>query len=159
MSITVPIDDQVAPVHLHPTFKKKDYRYRNVKNRSLERGETNDCAVISMTLVTGEPYDKVHSLFAKCGRIFREGVWPKVANGVMHELGVKYYRYNKEEITEMGKKVGLTTVLFTNVHNILKEDTRYLMISRRHSAAIIDKKVVDWSEGTNRAVIGLVEIK
>lgn len=158
-NIEAPIDDQVAPVHKHSTFDKKDPRYRKVKNRSLERGETNDCAVISMTLVTDIPYDKVHSTFAKCGRNFRKGVWQNTVNGTMHELGVKSYRYDQHEIEAMGKKAGLTTVLFTNVYKILKENTKYMMISRRHSAAIINKKVVDWSEGTNRKVLGLVEIK
>jgi hypothetical protein len=129
-----------------------------MKLQSLERGETKDCAVISMALILGIPYNKSHAMFAKCGRLFRTGTWVNKVNGVLHEFGVKHKRYNQFEIDEMAKKVGLKDITFKTVSPILKTGKKYLMISRKHSAAIIDRKIVDWAEGTDRKVIGLVEI-
>jgi hypothetical protein len=117
-----------------------------MKDRSRGRGETKDCSVISMALVAGITYDESHALFAKCGRTFRHGTSAKKVDGVFYELGIKHKRSNIEGMT-------FQTILCT-----LKPEGKYLLISKRHSAAVINRKIVDWSDNEDKEVVTLVEI-
>ena len=117
-----------------------------MKARSRGRGETKDCSVISMALVAGIPYDESHALFAKCGRLFRHGTSAKKVDGVFYELGIKHKRSNIEGMT-------FQTILCT-----LKSEGKYLLISKKHSVAVINRKIVDWAENEDKEVIQLVEI-
>ena len=144
---------------LKKLFKKsKDPRYVAMKATSISVGETKDCSVISMALAVKITYQKSHEAFAKCGRQFRTGTWTNKVNGVLYELGIRHTRYNQFEIAEMARNVGLARLTFRNVSAVLKQDRNYLVLSKNHSAAIMGKKVVDWSAGTNKEVVSLEEI-
>lgn len=131
-----------------------DVRYKSVKADSRARKETKDCSVISMAIVLGIPYAKSHEAFAKCGRLYRAGTSAIRVNGVLYHFGVKYRRYNKFEVQEMSNSL----LTFKTIPVILKPKGKYLLISKKHSAAVIDRKVVDWSAGSDREVVSLVEI-
>lgn len=59
--------------------------YRNI---GFMPGERNDCVVRAMTVITGEPYEKIHSVLERNGRKFGEPTYNNVMFGAAKELGL-----------------------------------------------------------------------
>lgn len=58
--------------------------------RNIERihGERNDCVVRAMTVITKEPYEKIHSILERNGRKFCKSTYNDAVFGAAKELGL-----------------------------------------------------------------------
>lgn len=127
--------------------------------QSKSRNETNDCSVIAMSIVLRKPYDEVHEMFARCGRKYREGVWQTIVLGVLYEFDVDFRRYNRFDVEDIGERhLGQKIMTFKQILPVLDPCGRYYASSRKHAAAIVGGKVLDWAKDTEKTVISLIEI-
>lgn len=107
--------------------------------------ETNDCAVIAVSIVCQKPYDDVHKVFMQVGRKCRRGVSRdmifraiKIVTGAEPEYKFAYH--------EFGKRVTVS-----KVGNFLNRG-RYVAITRNHCLAVVDGNVQDWTDGRRHQV-------
>jgi len=118
---------------------------------SEARGETNDCTVRALTVVTGLPYDVCHAQLAKQGRKPRKGChWyiegPKAAEA----LGCKMRRMHRSEFT--------AKTMITAARDRKLATGRYAVLVRGHVAGMIDGDVVDWSDGRRHRIQAVYEV-
>lgn len=67
-------------------------KYSKVCAESLVFHETNDCAVKAVSISTETPYEKVHHLMEKYGRVYRKGTSKHIQFKVLNDLGYKPFR-------------------------------------------------------------------
>lgn len=107
--------------------------------------ETNDCAVIALSIVCQKPYLDVHTTFMKVGRKYRKGVSLGMIKQVIVMLTGTAPEY-KFAYHEFGKRVTVS-----KVGNFLNRG-RYVAITRNHCLAVVDGNVQDWTNGRKHQV-------
>lgn len=94
-----------------------------VDQKSRENGETNDCVVRSLSILTGYDYDQCNNVLRRCGRKFASGTYRDVTNKAIGILGYNYtivYNTNARPVMSLRYarykySIGLYLV-FTNHH-------------------------------------------
>ena len=61
--------------------------YKNVRPSREHFGETNDCSVIAVSIVTNESYEKALHVLDHNGREFRKGSYPDQQQAALRDLG------------------------------------------------------------------------
>jgi len=116
-----------------------------------KHNETNDCTVRCLTASTGLPYDVCHAQLKKQGRKNRKGChWfiegPKAAKALgftMRKLGRDEYRAKTMITAERDRKL---------------QSGSYAVLVRGHVAAMVDGKVIDWSQGRRHRIAAIYEV-
>lgn len=113
--------------------------------------ETNDCTVRALTASTGLDYDVCHEQFRKQGRKNRKGCHffvegPKAAKA----LG---FTMRKMERSEYRAKTMITAERDSSIAS-----GRYCVLVRGHVAALVDGKVIDWSQGRRHNIKAIYHV-
>jgi len=104
---------------------------------SKSLGETKDCAVKAVAIVTNTPYKVVHQMMAKNGRRPRQGTPMIVTMAVLKQLGVYV-----EKADDQFRARTINQLKYD-----LPKKGRYLVRTSRHILACVDGKICDWTEG------------
>lgn len=116
--------------------------------------ESNDCAVIAISIATDTPYERVHALLAKKGRRRHGRTSILMTLSAITELGYVVLAIEPEQIVAQypkGRVKGITTYHprspeFAHVWEQYKDDALLLRCSG-HILALKDGVVQDWSNG------------
>jgi hypothetical protein len=111
--------------------------FDKVSKDSKSLGETKDCAVKAVAIVTNTPYKVVHAMMAKHGRKPRRGTPMGITHKVLKELGVWVERCDD--------KFRSRTV--NQLKSELPKTGRFLVRTRGHILACVNGKVMDWTDG------------
>lgn len=119
--------------------------------KASAKGETNDCTVRALTASTGLDYDVCHAQLRKQGRKNRKGChWyiegPKAAEA----LG---YTMRQLERSEYSAKTMISAERDRKLRN-----GNFVVLVRGHVAALLDGKVVDWSQGRRHRIKAVYEV-
>lgn len=112
---------------------------------SRAHGERNDCTVMSLTAATGCTYDECHAALAKAGRRRRRGCnFPVIGKAAAKSLGflmeeLDYRDYSAKTMITAERDPKLRT-------------GKYVLRVRGHVAAMVDGKVVDWTQGRRHRI-------
>ncbi len=112
---------------------------------SKAHGERNDCTVMALTAATGRSYDECHAALAKAGRKSRRGCnFPTIGKRAAKSLGflmeeLDYLDYSAKTMITAERDRKLST-------------GKYVLRVRSHVAAMIDGKIVDWSQGRRHRI-------
>ena len=117
---------------------------------SRAHGEHRDCTVKALTAATGLPYDECHAALAKTGRKNRKGChWYVQGPKAAESLGFNMRRMDRSEYRAK-------TMITAGRDRALRSGHFVIQVSR-HVAAVVDGKIIDWSEGTRRRVEDIYE--
>jgi len=105
--------------------------------------ENNDCTVKALAIVTELDYSTVHAAFAKAGRKPRKG-----ANRAISAKAAKLLGFHMEQVdSHISARTAITIEREPSL-----QSGRYVIGMTRHLAAMIDGKLVDWSEGRRKKI-------
>jgi hypothetical protein len=127
----------------------KNQNFASVSSLANTYGETNDCVVKAVSLITEHPYERAHNHCRLNGRDSHEGC---EAFKMLEEAGVKLAlifqktRYNN---CPYGK-----TVMNLSGFN---RNKKYIAITSGHALAIINGKVEDWTATRQHRVLWIYE--
>ena len=131
------------------------YIYETMKAFSNIYSEKNDCAVISVAIVTDSNYTDTHRLFERLGR--KKGGSTNMPNIIraVNKRGYKLVCIDKyiNKIKKM-KGSGVTTC---TISRYLDNDKAYLVGTSGHIAAFKEGELHDWSSNRKLRVIELWE--
>lgn len=117
---------------------------------SKANGEHRDCTVKALTAATGLTYDECHAALAKTGRKPRKGChWYIQGPQAAKALGFTMRRMDRSEYR--------AKTMITAGRDRALRSGRFVVQVSRHVAAVVDGKVIDWSEGTRRRVEDIYE--
>jgi len=109
--------------------------FTNLRQAGDNIGEKRDCAVIATAVVTGLPYDPVHTLFHSFGRRNRCGTPMPVTHRVLAHLNHKLH-----DITKFFSPSSVRSLAPQ-----LPSKGKFLIRTRGHIVAVVDGFVHDWS--------------
>ena len=111
---------------------------------SSNRGERNDCTVKALALATGLDYSVCHAQLAKEGR--RKGCGTTFANVQLaaQHLGFMMKRRNRREYRAK-------TMISAERDSSLRHGN-LILGTCNHAAAMIDGKILDWTEGRRNRI-------
>jgi hypothetical protein len=115
--------------------------FDDLQERSVANGETKDCAVKAVAVVTGTDYDTVLRLFYRLGRRPGTGTSKHMLLEAIALLG-----YKLDPSCYRSKTVVTLEREFKNRRG------RYLVWTRNHLLAVVDGEVVDWTKGRRHRV-------
>lgn len=118
--------------------------------KSSAKGETNDCTVRCLSVVTGLDYDICHAQLAKQGRKNRKGChWyvegPKAAKALGFDLRL------------MGRDEFNAKTMITAERDRNLRTGNFAILVSRHVAGMVDGKVIDWSQGKRKRIMAAYE--
>jgi len=112
---------------------------------SRAHNENNDCTVKALTAATGLTYDECHHALAKQGRKPRRGCnFHTMGKRAAKELGFLM------EALDWRDYDAKTCISAERDRKLAKG--RYVLQVRGHVAALVDGKVVDWSQGRRHRI-------
>lgn len=120
--------------------------YSSVTEQSRYHNETNDCAVKALAIACNVAYSTAHAMLKKHGRKDRKGTFHYTTFAAIKELGfeaVKVDRLTARTVKTVGRSY---------------KDGRYLVFVHRHVAAMVDGKIIDWTEGRCHRIKSLYKI-
>lgn len=114
-----------------------------VDKRSRENGETNDCVVKSLSILTGYNYDQCHNVLRRCGRKFACGTYRDVTNKAIVILG---YNYTIVYDTKARPVMSLRHARYKYPVGL------YLVFTNHHALPMVDGCIIDnyTKNGTGR---------
>lgn len=121
--------------------------YDRMVAESSDRGERNDCGVISLALACGVSYDGAHQALADAGR--KNGRGSKVGAVVIAARALGFSAH----LIKPRKRM---TVAKVGTHY---PRGRYIVLTRSHAAAMVDGGVLDWMNGRRFIVEEVVELR
>ncbi len=111
--------------------------FERLNAESQEAGESGDCAVKAVCIVTGLPYRDVHRTFRVFGRKKGKGTKQQTRDDILHYLGYRVQdvtgHYEAKTVKTLEREVTRSQTLIVGV--------------RAHCVAIKDGKVHDWTQG------------
>lgn len=137
----------------HPDYLEK------IKSGS-NLNEKNDCAVIALSLVTEQSYEKIHSLLSEIGRKNNK---PTKLYKTLHILK-KFNEYRKIFLVEKRKqyppryKNKSITIKSIEEYPHLWQGT-YLIVLSEHIFAVRNGKVLDWTRGLSKRINSIYKIE
>ncbi len=113
--------------------------------------ETNDCTVRALTASTGLSYDDCHAQLKRQGRKNRKGVhWfiegPKAAKA----LGFTMRKLDRSEYR--------AKTMITAERDPMLYHGNYCVLVRGHVAALVNGKVIDWSQGRRHVIKAVYQV-
>lgn len=142
--VVVKAADRPVDLAAYEAVKSDPYR--------VELGETNDCVVIAITLLTGKPYEVVHKALKAQGRKDKKGTGHAVWSEAVADLGFKAEEYDLP--SQVSSYPGCHGILLSNVTSFHpKRFPEYfpssmpdlLCITARHGFAMMGGETKDWS--------------
>ena len=144
------------------TDRKTSAKFVNIALETSKHGETNDCAIKAICLVTGAPYSQVRDILAKYGRKTGNGTYRHWTQRCLEELGYTSTRWSFMEREEMIRS-------YPSPHHNLKSITTHhpnrfkaawskhadktmLFFVRGHVLAVSEAQVHDWTVHTSKRV-------
>jgi len=124
-------------------IEQHEIEYEQVKEASWKSGESRDCTVRSIALTTGEGYEMAHYALEEQGRVRRMSTSICSMFDACKSLGYKMERMKPEEYA------GAKTAISAARMNL---PGRYILSFSGHVAAMIDGKVLDWTEGRRHRI-------
>ena len=110
--------------------------------------ETNDCAIVAVTYVSGEPYKKVHTEFTKLGRQFRRPTNFLITCSALVTLGLKIKdvrdQFKAKTVVTLGRE--------------LPKKGRFLIRVSHHILAAVDGEILDWTAGRRHRIREIWEV-
>lgn len=131
---------------------------------SKARGETNDCAVVALSILANVSYEVAHAALAKAGRKSRSGTYMGTMFAALRALGCTITRVDPMKIVNQYPHPhynlkNMTThhpVRFSGVFQHL--EGKFLMVTASHVAALVDGRLLDWSQSKAMRVEALYRI-
>lgn len=140
--------------------------YAGMEARSKAMGETNDCAVIAVAIVTGTPYERVHEIMRSHGRRKKAGVSLGPILKTLRSLGYRApFRSQAvdQAIVEMRTQKNyrvrnLTTRQLAMFPELFRDWERCLVNTSSHILAMTDGKIHDFSEARTFHVTSVMDV-
>lgn len=149
-----------------PAIRKIGYSetFSKLNTLSAANGETNDCAVKAVALVTGKLYDEAHRALAAKGRVARKGTYRHQQFDVIREFGKTLTRIDPREIIKQYPSPHRDVLKSVTTHhprrfNKVWPKGTYLLFSVGHVSAVIDGVLHDWAVNSARRVTEIYEVK
>jgi hypothetical protein len=149
------------------TAKVWTEKFNELCMESSKMGETNDCTVKAICVVTGATYADVHARMAAKGRQRRKGAFQWDTHAVIRELGFTCTRVKKEEMEAKYdiKKTGgyiykqLTTHHLAVYPEAWKDGHAYIIHTSRHVSGAVDGTLHDWAIGRAKRIQSIYRIE
>lgn len=127
--------------------------YEQISRIAKQLGETNDCVVRSVALVTGLSYETVHQALETAGRAHRDGTEKFRTRKALKALGFRVLRaYSKERLgLEVGTRHPTTGHALENPE-AWEHLPNLLLFTPRHAAAFVQGRVEDWTKDEHAPV-------
>lgn len=113
--------------------------------------ERNDCAVASVAIASGIPYEKVREAYRKAGRRARCGAWTYTTEKALKLLGVQVKQATEKYLRKGGKTL-------RTLERVLDPNKRYLIRVSGHMVAGINGRIEDTERASLRRVIEVQEV-
>jgi hypothetical protein len=139
-----------------------DGEYKQVRTDGLAMNETNDCAVVAISIVCGVSYATAHAALKTQGRKDRQGAYRGTQLRAIESLGFYVASVYRHHIKE-----GIIAK-YPAPHNTLQSATTYhperfkkvwgamesnlLLFTKRHVSACKDGVVKDWAKGKAKRI-------
>lgn len=120
--------------------------YRELSQNSRQMGETNDCGVLALAVITGAPYEHCHSILKSFGRKNRKGTFHSQMWRAFDVLGFEV------------KKISCPFPGMRSFERNMPKEGAFLIHSTRHYAGVKDGQVHDWSQGSCKRIVGVYQI-
>ena len=127
--------------------------YQKMLEASDEMQETNDCAVITLAIVTGLTYGTAHKLLEQTGRKARSITHRGNINNVLDFLDFKAQDVTKQYRTLGAKTIRTLGRVMANRKGI------YLAYTHDHILAVKDGVIHDWLDGRLHRIVTLVKLR
>ena len=119
--------------------------------KSAELGEHNDCSVRAVTLACSVPYETARAALRVAGRQPRQGALDHHIKKAVRALGHTTGKYIRPKQANGSK---YTPKTITKAY----PQGRYLVYTRDHVFALVNGKVLDWTEGRRHHIIAVQEV-
>jgi hypothetical protein len=139
-------------------------QFTAIHNISHLNGETNDCTVKALALVTGCTYDEALVALAKHGRQKRKGCYMGTQRQALSDLGFNMVqvdfraRFVNNYPGVHAKLKGATTHHMKRFNKVWSDGKTYYVYTRRHVAAVVNGVNLDWTVGRAKRVVAVYEI-
>ena len=120
-------------------------KFKSLCQSSNKFGETNDCTVKAVAVVTGLPYEICHEAVKRRGRRNRKGAYPHQYHSALRDLG---YKVEKQQLDPRAKTM-------KSVTKYLPSTGKFLINVSRHVAGATGRLIHDWADGTCRRIISV----
>ncbi len=149
-----------------PAIKKVAYTniFTQLNTLSYMEGETNDCSVKAVALVTGCTYSAAKAALAARGRKKGQGAYTHDILAVIRGFGKEATRVDERSIianypSPHNAKATCITTHHPRRFNKRWPKGKFLMFSTRHVSTCIDGELHDWAVNSARRVIAMYEVK
>ena len=133
-------------------------RFSKLSNETARMGETNDCSVKAVAVVTGLSYAEAHALCRQFGRRNRKGMFP-----IQYHAAIKSLGFTIEKLIA-GNANGSTShrlmkckTIVTLGRNLPKRGV-FLVRVRGHVLAARAGKIHDWTEGRRHRIEAIYRV-
>lgn len=137
--------------------------FLNMERERSALGDTNDCTVKAISVVTGRPYKEVHEVMARHGRKARHGANWRVILGALNELGFQTKSRPMFDFISRypGAHCGLRSV--TSHHperfpGVWRDGKAYIFDFGNHVAAVVNGTNHDWTKGRAKRIKNIFEV-
>jgi hypothetical protein len=120
--------------------------YQGLRTEAKKIGETNDCGVKALAVITGLPYEVCHQTLKSLGRKDRKGTFNWQMWKALDILG---FCYQKIECPFNGLR---------SLGRNLPDNGAFLIHATKHYVGAKDGQIHDWSEGRCLRIQGVYQI-
>lgn len=138
---------------------KVNNTFESLCKDSNKYGERNDCTVKALALTCQIPYEQSHEVFRKLGRRKGRGFRTMLAFPSFRKLGFQFEKITNQYGGDTPLQPGTAYRYTPKTIGKLCKKGRYLAFCRGHVFAVIDGKVMDWTEGRKHKIIKLFKVE
>jgi hypothetical protein len=143
---------------------KMSDEFKSLKSSGRSLGETNDCAVIALAVVTSRSYAECHKVLADLGRKPRKGTFRYMQEQALNILGFKFVcHYTKFISSDFKKKIidsypetynpkNLTVKQISMFPKAWSHYDSLMVFTDRHVSGVKNGKVCDWAEDKSKHI-------
>ena len=133
--------------------------FESIRAESRTFGETNDCSVKAVTLLTSLPYAEVHAAFKACGRQDRNGTYTDCTLMAIRRLG---FTAMPIELSDVRKRMAteykwpcntLTVRQVERFPGLWDAYGKVLLKTSGHMLAVEKGTVHDFTSGSKRPIV------
>jgi len=136
--------------------------YSSTSNVGRNVGETNDCTVVSTSIVTGVDYLTAHAALEQAGRKCKSGAHIYQQLKALQQLGfVAENQSARNFIAQFpGNHKSLRNLTTHHPARFAKHWPKgsFLLFTRHHVAACVDGVVHDWTNGRSKRITSIYKI-
>lgn len=133
--------------------------YEQIKNTNTYQTDNNSCTVVASAIAFNTDYKEMTEYYRANGRRRGRGIQHthavKLVVRLSEEKGLEYKRMNKTDIVHLTRGKTMTV---NNCTKYLDSSKNYVMFSRGHAIGVRQGKVEDWTKGSKRPVVEMIEI-